>query len=87
MKLPAVFEPFVFGALLSGLMSFIVSGIATANAIGIAPGFRAQWMESWLFAWSVAFPTVLVIAPLVRRLTRVVVAPRPSGASSEMAPT
>jgi hypothetical protein len=37
MKLPAFLEPFVFGALLSGLMSFIVSGIATCNAVGFAP--------------------------------------------------
>ena len=78
MKLPAFLEPFVFGALPSGLMSFIVSGIATWNAVGFAPTFTMQWLESWLFAWAVAFPTVLVVAPAVRRLTQLVVAPRPT---------
>ncbi len=76
MKLPAVFEPIVFGGLLSGLMSLIVSGIATWNAIGLIPTFTAQWLESWLFAWAVAFPSVLVVAPIVRRLTRLFVCAR-----------
>ena len=77
MKLPAFFEPIVFGALLSGLMSLVVSGIATWNALGLGHEFTAKWLESWLFAWSVAFPSVLVIAPLVRRITRLVVARSP----------
>lgn len=70
MKLPASFEPFVFGLLLSGLMSFIITGIATWNALGFIATFVTQWMQSWLFAWAVAFPTVLVVAPLARRATR-----------------
>lgn len=74
MKLPASFEPFVFGLLLSGLMSFIITGIATWNALGFITTFAAQWMQSWLFAWAVAFPTVLVMAPLARRATRSLVA-------------
>lgn len=75
MKLPAYFEPFVFGALLSGLMSLVVSGIATWNVIGFDPAFTAKWLASWTFAWAVAFPSVLVVAPFVRRLTALLVAP------------
>ncbi|MFT5507074.1 MAG: hypothetical protein ACI89J_000138 [Hyphomicrobiaceae bacterium] len=74
MKLPAFFEPIVFGLLLSGLMSQVVSGIATWNALGFVADFTPRWLESWLFAWAVAFPSVLVIAPLVRRITRTLVA-------------
>ena len=74
MKLPAFFEPIVFGLLLTGLMSLVVSGIATWNALGFVAEFTMQWLESWLFAWVVAFPCVLVIAPFVRRLTHTVVA-------------
>ena len=70
MKLPSFFEPYVFGLLLSGLMSLVVSGIATWNALGFVSGLGERWMQSWVFAWAVAFPSVLVIAPLVRRLTR-----------------
>jgi hypothetical protein len=68
MKLPAVFEPVVFGLLLSGLMSLVVSGIATFNALDFVPDLAQQWMKSWVFAWAVAFPSVLVVAPIVRRV-------------------
>ena len=51
--------------------------MATWNAIGFAPEFTEKWIGSWLFAWAVAFPTVLVVAPMVRRLTSVLVAPDP----------
>jgi hypothetical protein len=65
---PARFAPVLFGFFLSGLMSLVVSGIATFRALGPQPGFLADWATAWLFSWAVAFPTVLVVAPLARRL-------------------
>nr|WP_074445572.1 DUF2798 domain-containing protein [Saliniramus fredricksonii] len=67
-KLPKSFAPVLFGLLLSGLMSLIVSGIATARALGLGPDFPMAWLISWLGSWAVAFPTVLVVAPFVRRI-------------------
>ena len=49
-------------------MSFMVSGISTVIAIGLVPGFFASWMGSWLPSWAVAFPVVLFVAPLARRM-------------------
>lgn len=66
--IPARYSNILFGFILSGLMSFIVSGIATASVLGLDAGFPMQWLTSWLTAWSVAFPTVLFVAPLARRL-------------------
>lgn len=66
--IPARFAPILFGLILTGFMSCIVSGISTLRAIGLPPGFVGQWMTSWLAAWAVAFPTVLAVAPLTRRL-------------------
>lgn len=66
--IPARFAPVLFGFLLSGMMSFIVSGIATFRAAGLGDGFMGLWMSSWASSWLVAFPTVLVVAPLTRRL-------------------
>lgn len=66
--IPARFAPILFGFILSGLMSCIVSGIATMRAIGLPPDFFMKWMTSWGFSWAVAFPTVLVVAPLARRV-------------------
>ena len=62
------FAPYLFGLLLSGLMSLIVSGIATFRAVGLVETFIGLWASSWISSWAVAFPTVLVVAPLVQRI-------------------
>ena len=67
-RLPARFELPLFAFLLSGLMSCLVSGVATFNAVGLADAFLAKWGTAWLSSWLVAFPAVIVVAPLVRRL-------------------
>lgn len=66
--LPARLGPVLFGLLLSGMMSALVSGIATLRAIGWVEGLGAMWLGAWLSSWAVAFPAVLVVAPLARRL-------------------
>lgn len=68
--------PFAFGFLLSGLMSLIVSGIATARAIGLDDAFVPTWLAGWLSSWIVAFPVVLVVAPLARRAVNRLFPPR-----------
>jgi hypothetical protein len=80
-KLPARFEPLLFALLLSGLMSLLVSGVATLNALGWHGGFGSKWLIAWLSSWSVAFPAVLVIAPLVRRLVTRLIVSRDGSAS------
>jgi DNA-binding transcriptional LysR family regulator len=66
--IPKKFAPILFGLMLSGLMSLLVSGISTVRAIGMPPGFVATWLGAWLTAWAIAFPSVLVVAPITRRL-------------------
>jgi hypothetical protein len=61
------FAPVVFGFVLSALMSFIVSGIATLRTAGWTDDFISLWLGAWLPSWLVAFPVVLVVAPLARR--------------------
>jgi hypothetical protein len=73
--MPARFFPVLFGFVLSGLMSFIVSGISTFRNAGIGDGFLALWIGAWLPSWFVAFPVVLVVAPLARRLVGLVIRP------------
>lgn len=60
--------PLLFGFLLSGFMSLVVSGVATLRTAGLAEGFAGLWIGAWLPSWAVAFPVVLVVAPLARRL-------------------
>ena len=35
---------------------------------GVHPGFAAQWTRSCATTWPVAFPTVTLVAPWVRRI-------------------
>ncbi|MBT8409544.1 MAG: DUF2798 domain-containing protein [Alphaproteobacteria bacterium] len=66
--LPKRFAPVLFGFILSGLMSLMVSGIATMRALGLVERFFATRMGAWAASWAVAFPAVLIVAPLARRL-------------------
>jgi hypothetical protein len=68
MRIPARFAPIVFGALLSMIMVAIVSAFVLATSQGIQPGFLAQWWKSCLTTWPMAFVTVTIVAPLVRKV-------------------
>ena len=49
-------------------MSCVVSADSVVNTIGLIDGFFSLWMTAWLKSWIVAFPTILVVATLTRRL-------------------
>ena len=76
-KLPARFAPVVLPLVLSILMTFVVSVISTLKSLGPTPAFLATWPGAWAIPWLVAFPTLLVVLPLVRRIVSWVVAPPP----------
>ncbi|ESQ83875.1 hypothetical protein AEAC466_11140 [Asticcacaulis sp. AC466] len=61
--------------LLSVMMTFVVSAISTFKNIGLANNFAACWMAAWGMSWVIAFPTLLLALPLVRRLVAMLVAP------------
>jgi len=60
--------PILFGFLLSGMMSAIVSAIATYRVLDAATPFARAWLAAWGSSWLVAFPVVLIVAPITRRL-------------------
>ncbi|OAN72928.1 hypothetical protein A8B82_19865 [Sulfitobacter sp. EhC04] len=66
--IPPRYAPILFGLILSGLMSCMVSGIATLRATGLGEGVLTLWMGAWIASWAIAFPAVLLVAPLTRRL-------------------
>jgi hypothetical protein len=68
MRIPARFAPILFSALLSAIMVCIVSAFVLAISQGVQSGFPAQWLRSCLTTWPVAFPTVAIVAPWVRRI-------------------
>ncbi|MEM1364291.1 MAG: DUF2798 domain-containing protein [Pseudomonadota bacterium] len=54
--------------MLSLMMSFIVSGISTVRSVGLTDGLFGLWMQNWFASFLVAFPAVLVVAPLARKI-------------------
>lgn len=68
MRVPARFAPVLFSALLSAIMVCIVSAFVLITSRGFHPEVPAQWVRSCLTTWPVAFPTVALVAPFVRRV-------------------
>lgn len=71
--IPKRYEVVVFSFFLSMFMSLLVSGIATARALGVSGAFLEALPGTFLSSWIVAFPAVLVVAPLVRKLVALLV--------------
>ena len=71
--MPARFAPALFGFILSGLMSLAVSGVTMLRNAGPVDGFFSLWINAWLPSWAFAFPVVLVVAPITRRLVGMLV--------------
>ena len=68
MRIPARYAPILFSALLSTIMVGIVSAFVLIVTQGLHPGFPVQWLRSCAMTWPIAFPTVAVVAPQVRRI-------------------
>lgn len=78
-KLPAKYEGRVMPLLLSVFMTFIVSFVSTVLAVGFTPKLVTLWPQAWVTSWVVAFPTLLLVLPMVKRLTKAIVAPPEQG--------
>lgn len=76
-RLPPRYAAFVMPFVLSILMSLIVSGVSTLKSLGIGTAFLSTWPIAWFLSWLVAFPTLLLVLPLVRRIVSIVVEPAP----------
>ncbi|RWP78390.1 DUF2798 domain-containing protein [Mesorhizobium sp.] len=67
-KLPARYAAIVSPLVLSLLMTFVVSFISTLKSLGVQPNLPAIWLAAWGLSWLVAFPTLLLMLPVVRRI-------------------
>lgn len=68
-KLPARYGSVVMPLLLSIFMTCIVSLISTINGIGISPQLTGMWLSAWWVSWVIAFPVLLLVLPVVRKVT------------------
>lgn len=72
-KLPARYAGVVAPLLLSVLMTCLVSFVSLLRSVGWTPELPALWLSAWWMSWLVAFPTLLLVLPLVRRATALLV--------------
>jgi hypothetical protein len=54
--------------LMSGIMSFVIS----VFNVGLVTNIIRLWLQAWSFAFIVAFPTIIMVSPLVHKLVSLV---------------
>lgn len=78
-KIPSKYINFVMPLILSLFMTLIVSGIATFKNMGVNYATIPYWMSAWFTAFPIAFPALLCVLPLVKKLVGFIVeSPDPS---------
>lgn len=68
-KLPPKYALVVMPFFMSGMMSGIICMVNLLRAMGWSVQALHAWPTTWLLAWAVAFPTVMLVMPLVKNLT------------------
>lgn len=71
--IPKKYTPYVFAFFMSSFMSCVMSFVINVVNVGFIDGIVFIWLKSWALAFVVAFPTVLLIAPIARKLVAVLV--------------
>jgi len=71
--IPARFQHLVFAFFMAFLMSGLMSLVITAFNVGLVSNLLTLWLQAWSFAFVVAFPSVVVVSPLVKKLTTILI--------------
>jgi hypothetical protein len=74
-KIPNHYAHIVLPFLLSIIMTFIVSCISTLRSMGLEQFSVHIWISSWGISWLIAFPVLLLVLPVVRKITMLLVQP------------
>ena len=51
------------------LMSCVMSLVVTTVNVGLVDNLFSIWRKAWAVAFTVAFPTIILVAPIVRKLS------------------
>ncbi|MFK3858274.1 DUF2798 domain-containing protein [Pseudoalteromonas rhizosphaerae] len=68
-KYRTVVFAFFMALFMSGFMSLVIS----IFNVGLIDNIVSIWFAAWAFAFCVAFPTVILVAPVVHKLTTKIV--------------
>ncbi|MBX4959105.1 DUF2798 domain-containing protein [Rhizobium lentis] len=72
-KLPKRYHTIVMPLILSLLMTSVVSAISIVRAQGLTTAALAMWPSAWALSWVIAFPVLLLVLPVVKRVTAAIV--------------
>jgi len=67
------YEHVVFAFFMALLMSCFMSLVISIFNVGWVDGIILIWLKAWGFAFFVAFPTVVLVAPIVRKFVSMLV--------------
>ncbi|PCI58344.1 MAG: hypothetical protein COB45_00265 [Gammaproteobacteria bacterium] len=59
---------FFMALFMSGIMSFVIS----VFNVGLVTNIITLWLQAWGFAFIIAFPTILIVSPVVHKLVSLV---------------
>jgi hypothetical protein len=71
--IPKRFTNLVFSLFMSFIMSGMMSCIVTFINVGAVENFLFIWLKAWSMAFIIAFPILLLLTPMVKRLVSLVV--------------
>ncbi len=68
-KLPPRAVHVVLPLVITFIMTCVVSFVSTAKNLGFAnPEFAHSWIGAWGISWVIAFPVLLFVLPMARRI-------------------
>lgn len=70
--------PILLAFFTSLFMSFLMSMVITFINLGLRPDFLERWMGAFGLAFSVAFPAIMLVLPVARKLVTRLVDNHPS---------
>lgn len=62
----------VFAFFMALIMSCVMSCVISFSNVGPVSNFVSIWMGAWGFGFLIAFPSVVLVSPLVHKLTALV---------------
>ncbi|WP_461517270.1 DUF2798 domain-containing protein [Porticoccus sp.] len=67
------YQNVLFAFFMALFMSCFMSLVISIFNVGLVDNILYVWLHAWGFAFVVAFPTVMIVAPTVRRLVALVI--------------
>ncbi|GAB3039101.1 DUF2798 domain-containing protein [Bowmanella dokdonensis] len=76
--IPVKYASYVFSFFMSLLMSGIMSLAISIINLGWVDNMLSIWLRAWSMAFIIAFPTIIAVTPVVRKLVSLVLARQPA---------